>query len=326
MRPTLIAILIAVLFCGCGTTKWSDTKRTATEQLLISDAMDRAVSQLKFEVISGKKVFLDSSFAKGTTDAAYLESSVRQHILASGCHLMDEKDAADYVVELRVGTVGTDRNDLLFGVPAVNVPVQMPVPAPTNIPEIPLAKRTEQRAVAKIAVFAYNRHTKRPIWQSGVIPCESKASDLWVLGAGPFQGGHIYDEPAFAGRKLKFPFALFKKKKDTTQNSVARSTIFPGSEREMEPAEEMLAKTDGDAEKKPAEKSPPEVPAKDQESAPSAAPGASKVLQATHTESIPPDRSSETAKPTALGPELEAKRIAPPEPPALPPNVEPKSD
>ena len=35
-------------FVGCGTTRSSDTLRTATEQLLISDAVDRAIQSVNF--------------------------------------------------------------------------------------------------------------------------------------------------------------------------------------------------------------------------------------------------------------------------------------
>lgn len=201
----------AVLACcamsaGCGTTKWSDTRRTATEQLLISDSMDRAVSNLDFRALAGKKAYLDSTPLKGVTDSAYLVSLLRQHMLAEGCRLMEDRQQADYVVEVRAGAVGTDRREVVFGVPAAEIPEVIPVQGvPARIPEMPLAKKTEQRAVTKLAVFAYNRLTGRPVWQSGVVPVESKAKDVWVLGAGPFQRGTIYEGTKFAGDNINIP-------------------------------------------------------------------------------------------------------------------------
>ena len=231
MRFTMSAVLVGVtLFAGCGTTRWSDTKRTATEQLLISDAMDRAVSQLDFRAVAGKRAFLDSSYIKTTLDADYLISSLRQHMLASGCIVTDKRDEADYVVEVRTGVVGTDRRELLFGVPATNVPQGIPLPGvPSSIPELPLAKKTEQRAVAKIAVFAYNRRTGRPVWQSGVMPIESTAKDIWVLGAGPFQRGSIYNGTSFAGDKIRIPLLQPRKKKEQAKPgeiSIAKQAFF----------------------------------------------------------------------------------------------------
>ncbi len=101
------------------------------------------------------------------------------------------------------GAVGTDRNDLLFGVPSMNVPQIVPLqPVPAAIPEIPIAKRRDQRGVAKIAVFAYHRATGTPVWQSGVAQTESSSNDVWILGAGPFQRGTIYNGTEFAGTSL----------------------------------------------------------------------------------------------------------------------------
>ena len=109
----------------------------------------------------------------------------------------------DLLVEPRAGTVGTDNHDLLFGVPALQLP-QVPLAAtmPAAIPEIPFAKRRDQCGIAKVAVFAYRRETGEPVWQSGIVINKSTANDIWVLGAGPFERGTIYEAAQFAGKKL----------------------------------------------------------------------------------------------------------------------------
>jgi hypothetical protein len=202
---TSVALLVggALHFAGCGTTRSTDTTRTATEQLLISDAIDRAVQSVHLQTLAGQTVFLDDSRLADVVDRNYLVSSLRQHLLANGCSLRDQRDQADFVVEARAGAVGTDRNDLLFGVPSMNVPQIMPLqPVPAAIPEIPIAKRRDQRGIAKIAVFAYHRESGTPVWQSGVAHQESSSNDVWILGAGPFQRGTIYEGTAFAGKAI----------------------------------------------------------------------------------------------------------------------------
>jgi hypothetical protein len=195
---------IASLMVGCGTTRSTDTTRTATEQLLISDAIDRAVQTVNLHTLAGQTVFLDDTRLGDVVDRNYLISTLRQHLLANGCQLRDKREDAAFVVEARVGAVGTDRNDLLFGVPSITVPQIFPVqPVPgAAIPEIPIAKRRDQRGIAKLAVFAYHRETGTPVWQSGLVHQESSANDVWILGAGPFQRGTIYDGTAFAGKSL----------------------------------------------------------------------------------------------------------------------------
>jgi hypothetical protein len=189
---------------GCGTTRTSNTARTATEQLLISDAIDRTVESVDFSVFRDEAVFFDERHLLETVDKGYLISSFRQHLLASGAVLKDTRDQATYVIEPRVGAVGTDNHDLLFGIPAVNMPqVAMAPTLPAAIPEIPFAKRRDQQGIAKLAVFAYRRESGEPVWQSGIVENRSTANDIWVLGAGPFQRGTIYDGTRFVGKQAE---------------------------------------------------------------------------------------------------------------------------
>jgi hypothetical protein len=202
VRIALLA-MSGLALAGCGATRSTDTTRAATEQLLISDAIDRAVQSLNLQTLAGQSVFLDDSRLGEVVDRNYLISTIRQQLLASGCLLREQKDQADFIVEARAGAVGTDRNDLLFGLPTMNLPsIPLVQPVPAMIPEIPIAKRRDQRGIAKIAVFAYHRETGTPVWQSGLAHQESSANDVWILGAGPFQRGTIYDAPAFNGKPL----------------------------------------------------------------------------------------------------------------------------
>jgi len=195
------------LVAGCGTTKMTDTRRTGTEQLLISTAVDRAVNQIDFQQLAGKDVFLDTTYLKGVEDENYVVSTLRQHMVASGCRLRDDREDATYIIEARAGAVGTNRSDLLVGVPQTNVPSFVVLAgAPSTIPEIPFVKKSEQKGVAKIVVFAYHRETGHPVWQSGAFPTVSNAKDTWFMGAGPFQSGSIYDGTRFAGQRVELPF------------------------------------------------------------------------------------------------------------------------
>ena len=195
-----MALLVA-FFVGCGTTRMTDTQRTATEQLLISNSVDQAVSELDFSVLAGKSVFFDPQYLDGPVDRGYLVSSLRQQLLACGCNLQEDRSKATYVVEARSGGVGTDRHSLLVGIPQMALPSLLPG-QPSQIPEIPFAKKTDQNGYAKIAVFAYNRQTGKPVWQSGVVQAMSTSKDVWVLGTGPFQRGSIRRGTEFAGQQI----------------------------------------------------------------------------------------------------------------------------
>jgi hypothetical protein len=312
-----------MLSAGCGTTKWSDTSRTATEQLLISDAMDRAVAKLDFRAVAGKRVYLDSAPLSGVTDSAYLVSLLRQHMLAQGCLVMADREQADYVVEVRAGAVGTDRREVLFGVPATNVTGVVPVQGvPASIPEMTLAKKTEQRAVTKIAVFAYNRRTGRPVWQSGVIPMESKAKDVWLLGAGPFQRGTIYQGTKFAGEKIAIPLIAPGEKDNGTLGhvSVADEAFF------AEPPKQLA-----EDQSKPKEDSRPSAGGPEVAGPQEPSTAREGVVQAGHAASVPgpqPQRI-EGAEPLLKTPPQVLVLPDPPRPrqePIAPPGVPPNSD
>lgn len=199
----LLAAACEATLTGCGSTRTSNTLRTATEQMLVSDAIDRTVDDIDFGPLADQAVFFDESRLIEVVDRGYLISSLRQHMLASGCILKENRADAEFVVEPRAGAVGTDNHDLLFGVPAIQVPqVGVATTIPAAIPEIPFAKRRDQAGIAKVAVFAYRRDTGEPVWQSGIIMNKSTANDIWVLGAGPFQRGTIYEKALFAGKQL----------------------------------------------------------------------------------------------------------------------------
>jgi hypothetical protein len=203
--------LIALLAAGCGTTRMTDTSRAASEMLLISNALDQAVAKIDFSPLAGQTVYLDTSAVeKDVVDRGYLVSLVRQQLLASGALLQEERFRAVYVVEVRAGGVGTDRHSLLVGTPAVSLPGIVPGVPAANVPELALVKRNDQRGVAKIGVFAYNRVTGRALWQSGTVDAVSRSHDTWVFGAGPFSRDTIRQQTELAGEPLPtFPLTLF---------------------------------------------------------------------------------------------------------------------
>jgi hypothetical protein len=213
---------------GCGTTRVTNTQRTATEQLLISNAIDQSVSQLDFRILANKPVYFDAQYLGTNPDQGYVVSSLRQQLLASGCILVENRNQATYVVEARSGGIGTDQYQVLFGVPQMNLPSVLPG-QPSLIPEIPFAKKTDQKGIAKILVFAYNRQTGRPVWQSGIVRSDSTSKDTWVLGAGPFRRGTLGEATEIAGQQLTIPLLSGKengKEEEAPVIAVTRPAVW----------------------------------------------------------------------------------------------------
>lgn len=304
---SILAMTVLLVCVGCGTTKYSDTQRTATEQLLISDAMDRAVNQVDFRSLAGKTVYVDTEALGKVTDREYLIATLKQAMRAEGCLVQDDKEKSDYIIEVRAGAIGTDRNDLLYGIPAVTVP-QVPLvtgTVPNTIPEIPLVKKTHQRGIARIAISGYNRKTRAPIWQSGEKYAESESKHTWIFGAGPFERGSIYEGTNFAGDQIHVPLVdlMDKRGDEIDQVSVNDEAFF------IEPLERVAQ-----AEKKP-EEAKPDGKKPEEAAAPAQKPAAPATPEAT------PSAASPLAAPATPPPAAPAASSGPlsAEPPAAPP-------
>ncbi len=232
--PCLLWLLLSMATSGCGTTRVSDTARTATEQLLLTQAIDETMAQVNFLPLSGRTVFLETQYLEGVSDKGYLISAIRQHLLANGALIQEDRSKAQFVVEARAGAVGTDRHSLLVGVPQLTVPVFIPG-QPSQIPEIPVAKSTDQKAYAKIAIYAYNRVTGRPLMQTGNMQAHAWSKDTWILGMGPFQRGTVRDRTEFAGEPIRIPF-LERDDHDIASEEAMRVKITQAATWKDEPA------------------------------------------------------------------------------------------
>lgn len=229
-----VAIVWLACLPGCGTMK----SQSATEQLLASDAVDRSIDQLDFAALAGSKVFLDTRYmthvnSVGFVNASYITSSLREQMLSANCVLMDDMAAADFVVEVRVGALGTDGHEVNYGVPgsrALNTTAALVTNSPVLpvLPEISLARKDERRAAVKLGVFIYHRETREPAFAPAMVQGESKAKSTWVLGAGPFQKGSIYETPQFAGAPLEIPEPIEDLKEKVARTQVKWPKWLPG--------------------------------------------------------------------------------------------------
>ena len=207
--PTTV-ILILCLISGCGATR----EYSATEQLVLSDAVDNSVASIDFRPLTGRKVYLDTSYLrtiKGVAfvNADYVISALRQQIVAAGCLIQDAAAEADVIVEARVGVLGSDDHLLTIGVPETNSIVAATAVIPgaprvPSIPEIAVARREARQAAAKVIAFAYDRETREPLWQSGVNQAVASANDTWIFGMGPFQTGSVRERTKLAGDVIDF--------------------------------------------------------------------------------------------------------------------------
>lgn len=219
LRQRMIVVSCLLIFSGCSAA----VQRSGTEQLLLSDSIDRAIDQLDLSPLAGRKVYLDTEYMKAfkgpniyiNTD--YIISALRQKLTTTGCLTQATRLEADYVIEARIGALGTDSMEVTYGIPSSNglgtaATALTGVPAVPAIPEISVGKRNGVKGISKVVVFAYHRETSVPVWQSGSAIARSDARDSWFLGVGPLTRGSVYNGTLLAGNRINSPFGQKKNK------------------------------------------------------------------------------------------------------------------
>jgi hypothetical protein len=162
MRVSIISRLafvmaVPVLLAGCTTARETQPPRTATEELLISTAADRAAAKMSLAIPKGTRVFVDATNFQGY-DQGYALVAIRTKLLKAGLRLVDDRAKADAIVMVSVGALSTDQKSLLIGIPQLTVPY-IPAGNSVTVPELAIFKQAEQKGVAKFVATGYDAKT-----------------------------------------------------------------------------------------------------------------------------------------------------------------------
>jgi hypothetical protein len=141
---------------ACSSERETQPARTASEQLMISSAVDHALDRLHVDIPRGTRIWVNADNFEGY-DQKYAVGAIRDHLLRQGALLVADKGQADTIVEIRSGALSTDENSMLIGIPSMALPV--PFVGATSTPELSLLKRSNEKGVAKIGVTAYDAKT-----------------------------------------------------------------------------------------------------------------------------------------------------------------------
>jgi hypothetical protein len=165
-----IFIVIALFSGGCASSLVTNPPRSATEQLLLSSAADRAMASVDLDIFAGRTAYLDLTYFD-SYDSKYAEGEIRDALFRAGALLVDKTTNADVIIEARSGALAIDNDTILFGIPNMSVPI--PLSVPIEIPEIALYKTQTQHSYAKFALLAYANQSRTHIYSSG--PLDGKA-------------------------------------------------------------------------------------------------------------------------------------------------------
>ncbi len=186
---------VVIYLSGCANVRITDPSRTATEQFLLSQAVIQAVEPFSFDALMGRKVYLESEFF-AANEKEFVLGEFRAKMLLSGIQIVNERENAEIVVEIRSGGVGIDRYESLLGLPALLMPsfasMATDTPMATLItPELAISKKVKQVSFASVAYVAYWADTGEVVASSGPSRGKTWREDWWFFGIGPRSVGNV---------------------------------------------------------------------------------------------------------------------------------------
>jgi len=152
--------------------------------MLLSDAVERSLSKVDFSPLRGQQVFVEEKYLE-CVDKPFVVGSVRHQVMRNGGRVVDTVDAADVVMELRSGGVGTDTSESYLGTPEIALPGML------TVPEIRLTERKTQYGYAKLGMVLYDARTRQVLGNGGMALAESDDNNWFVFGVGPMQNGSL---------------------------------------------------------------------------------------------------------------------------------------
>jgi hypothetical protein len=164
LKLTLFAGIVLLATDGCVQMRQTDPARTATEQLLLSTAADRASEYVSLAEFANKKIFLDTSYFD-SYDSKYAIGAIRDALSRAGALLVTNAAGSEITIEARSGALSTDDRSYLLGVPALGIPV--PLAGTVTTPELAIYKSQKQYSTAKFALLAYSTESREHVFSSG---------------------------------------------------------------------------------------------------------------------------------------------------------------
>ncbi len=149
MRRVCILLVVFMLPGGCSSRLVTNTSRSAIEQMLLTGAVDKAMTKLRLPEVAGKKVYVDFSRLQAV-DAGYVQVAVRARLAELGAVLVDKPERAELTAEVASGALGTEYKNAVVGLPALPVP-NSPIP----LPAAPAYRATERTGIVKLLIFLH---------------------------------------------------------------------------------------------------------------------------------------------------------------------------
>ena len=201
---------------GCTTIRVVDPPRTADLDFLLTGAAVQAVAKLSTDALRDRVVYVDTQWLVPTVKPSanfelenelarqpgpeylFLIGELRAKLLKSGVRLIDKKEKAQVVLEIRAGALSVNHLEYLLGLPASLIPASVTGGATgsatavtVNTPELSILKSTKQYGWASVSFVAYWQDSGELLAVSGPFIGRTSREDYWLFGTGPRTVGNI---------------------------------------------------------------------------------------------------------------------------------------
>lgn len=158
---TLAAVAALMALGACAQVSQTNPGRTATEQLLLARASDKALEGLDLPLAKEARVFVDDTYFR-VENSQYAVSATRAALSEAGHALANDRGAADVIMEMRAGAYSLEQMRRVFGMPPLAVPINENLNV-VSLPELSIYSRRDRIGVVEFSAFLYDARTGAPL-------------------------------------------------------------------------------------------------------------------------------------------------------------------
>ena len=160
----LVAVLAAAMAasaCSIGPGRLT-LPRTATEQILVTDSIERALDDLEWPTFEGESVVVRTAAPGVELDENYLRRSAEKRLAAQGARVTHVEEDADYVLTALAGAIGIDRSRRFFGLIGVSASI-----VPLTVPELAIFSYSRSEGFASTEILLSDARKGGVVHRSG---------------------------------------------------------------------------------------------------------------------------------------------------------------
>jgi hypothetical protein len=168
-----VALLVTV---GCAYSGDISIPRSGWNQILATEAIDRALKQLEWPDVADKTIYVQVGPPGDALDDGYLRHAVEVILADDGARIVGKLEEADHVLTCLVGAMGLDTGGRYVGFEGTSGGF-----IPITIPELLFYRKARREGFAKVEIALFNRPDGGVVHRSGPVQGTTKRVTTTIL-------------------------------------------------------------------------------------------------------------------------------------------------